>query len=77
MHVRETLSFSDEWYIKSDWLPGLGVFWIAWHRHIGSKRSDGWYVKRGACCSHPLCRVVFPDKLLGMKNMMNAFETRR
>ncbi len=69
----ETLNFEPSWYIYSMKYT-KPVQWVAMHRHLHTDRKDGWLVHRGSKCSK--CRIKFPTKLVGMLNMMNAFETR-
>ena len=72
MNEEATLNFSEEWYLEKVDLP-YRCAWFAGHRHPGTKRENGWYVKRGRCCSN--CGVKFPDELLGMLALFNAYES--
>ena len=72
----EVLNFEPSWYVMSWKAIHLApVTWISMHRHLGTKRSDGWLLQRGAKCSQ--CGMKFPVELIGMMNMMNGLETRR
>ena len=44
--------------------------WIALHTH--GCNNYGWMVELGGTCS--VCREVFPDKVVGMWNMMKALD---
>ena len=64
--------------IADDWAIGKMVAridneyppWIA--VHLCGIRSHGWYLLRGDKCSR--CAMVFPDAIIGMRNMLNGLE---